>query len=132
MQLEEAIYRYWKTTAELYEAVPVEQVSMGRHLGGRLPHVLWTRRSSEVVARSNRSGLHEEVRLRLELRHDDPTDARARIDRIDAVLDRERLTCPDGEGTAHLALVEGSVRWDTAVELWNFRREYRVRIHPSL
>lgn len=125
MQLEEMIHAFWRDTATLHSAMPLERFFTGPTPIPSIPCVLMVNEKSELLLHTSRGTPWTKISLRFEVHHDDFQRGSEQARLIEQTFDRLRLGETEGERSFHFRFAKSeNLRNDDAT--WKFVRTFRL------
>lgn len=124
MKLEEMIHGFWRDTASLHAAMPLERFFTGPAEIPTIPCVLLVNEKTDLLAHTNREHPLTTVSVRFEVRHGDFELGSELARLIEQTFDRLRLDEPSGSRSFLFRFVKAENRRDGDSD-WVFVRYFR-------
>jgi hypothetical protein len=130
MNLEQVIHQRWAESDSLASLLLADRVKTGRSFGHSLPYATLTRTRAQTAFRTNAGDALDEVRLRIDVWHDDYDAGRAIVEQVKATFDRGDFALDGGDRVVQMRRTDDSAS-QHADGAWQFTVEFLAQVYLS-
>lgn len=130
MNLEQAIHERWAASDALNALLPAENLKTGRSFGDGMPYATLARVENRTILRTSAGDALDEVRLRVNVWHDEYDAGRAVAEEVKAAFDRGSFALSGNDRVVQMLRTNdfASQQEDGA---WRFTTEFLVQVYLS-